>query len=64
MKKLKVNQLGPWCGFCEPKTNRATHVGYGFNGFACEEHKPELKADEQKDDGYMSEGDYQSWDRL
>ena len=30
MKKLKVNQLGAWCQYCEPKTKRATHVGYGF----------------------------------
>tara|TARA_R110000851_G_scaffold244483_1_gene397281 strand:+ start:345 stop:539 length:195 start_codon:yes stop_codon:yes gene_type:complete len=64
MKKLKVNQLGHWCDFCQPKTNKATHVGYGFNGFSCEDHKTELKAGEEKEDGHMSEGDYQSWGRI
>lgn len=61
MKKLKVKQLGSWCQFCEPKTTRATHVGRGFNGFACEAHKPELREIEEKDDGHMSEGDRQAW---
>tara|TARA_R110000744_G_scaffold341635_1_gene446832 strand:- start:3145 stop:3339 length:195 start_codon:yes stop_codon:yes gene_type:complete len=64
MKKLKVKQLGNWCQFCEPKTTRATHVGRGFDGFCCEDHKEELKKIEQKDDGYMSEGDYQAWGHL
>lgn len=61
MKKLKVNQLGSWCQFCDPKTTRATHVGRGFNGFSCENHKDELRKIE---DVSMSEGDYQSWGRL
>lgn len=43
MKKLKAKQLGNWCQFCEPKTTRATHVGRGFDGFCCEDHKEELK---------------------
>ena len=64
MKKLKVNQLGAWCQYCEPKTKRATHVGYGFEGFSCEDHRNKLKKDEQRDDGHMSEADYQSWGRL
>ncbi len=64
MKKLKANQLGPWCDFCEAKTERATHVGYGFRGFSCVKHKEDLKKTEQKDDGYMSEGDYQAWGHL
>lgn len=64
MRKLKVSQLGPWCDFCPSKAERATHVGYGFNGFSCEYHKPDLKKDEQKDDGYMSEADHQTWGRL
>lgn len=62
MKKLKVKQLGSWCQFCDPKTTRATYVGRGFNGFACDKHKEELREMEgkDKDDGYMSEGDYQA----
>jgi predicted metal-dependent hydrolase len=66
MKKLKKNQLGHWCQFCEPKTTRATHVGRGFEGFSCEEHKEELRVLEREsaDDGHMSEGDYQAWGHL
>ena len=66
MKKLKTNQLGSWCQFCPPKTTRATHVGRFFEGFACVAHKEDLMALELEnaDDGYMSEGDYQSWGRL
>jgi hypothetical protein len=64
MKRLKKTQLGPWCDFCDKKTNRAVLVGRGFNGFSCETHRDELKEAEEKDDGHMSEGDYQSWGNL
>ena len=64
MKRLKQNQLGPWCEFCEPKTARASYSGRGFSGFACNKHREDLRATEEKVDDYMSEGDYQSWGRL
>lgn len=68
MNKLKKNQLGPWCTFCPPKTTKATHVQYGWNGhFACVNHKQELinyETEKYEIDNSMSEGDYQSWGRL
>lgn len=43
------------------RTNHLSQVRY-----ACAEHKADLQAfeDSQRDDGHMSEGDYQSWGRL
>ena len=67
MKKLKLNQLGPWCEFCPTKTTRATHVAKGFVHFCCEQHKPDSAAIERKEEereGNYSEADYQTWLRL
>lgn len=68
MKLLKQYQLGPWCGFCPPKTSKAIWKSSGMTNqqFACNAHQSELKAHEIKhaDNGHMSEGDYQSWGRL
>ena len=66
MKRLKKIQLGHWCQFCEPKTNRAVFVGYGFDGFACNEHKQNLLDTEYNPsrDNEMSEADCQTWGRL
>lgn len=62
MKKLKQNQIGPWCSYCK---NRATYRQNGFSGkFSCEEHKENLKADEQESyrrELCYTEADYQSW---
>ena len=68
MKKLKQKQLGPWCSYCEPKTNRATYRGDGFSGnFCCEEHKGNLESDEKERRGReqrYTEADAQTWGRL
>ena len=54
MKKLKPKQLGYFCQYCPPKTTRATYRSdYGFDYFACNEHKgllPSVRVDE--DDFY------------
>lgn len=43
MKKLKAKQRGPYCQYCPPKTVRADYRSdYGFNHFACNEHKDKL----------------------
>lgn len=66
MKRLKKVQLGHWCQFCAPKTNRTVYVGAYFDGFACASHQKELQIyeDSRRDDGHMSEADYQTWGRL
>lgn len=76
MKKLKENQLGPFCSYCEPRTTRAVYrksswaysYSAGFNKYCCEEHKESLLEDERKcskdsEDSY-SEADYSTWLRL
>jgi|14BtaG_2_1085337.scaffolds.fasta_scaffold22662_6 hypothetical protein len=68
MKKLKENQLGPWCGFCAPKTTRATHRENGARGmFCCQNHRQELKDHEreigQREERY-TEADHQTWGSL
>ena len=68
MKKLKDNQLGPWCSFCPPKTTRATFRSRGRDTkHCCDEHKPLLAAYEKEQrvyDDYYTEADYQTWMRL
>lgn len=68
MKKIKEKEHKPWCKWCPEKTVRAVWRSSGavLTKHACEQHKDDLKAYENKyrDDGYMSEGDYQSWGRL
>lgn len=70
MKKLKANQLGPWCGYCAEKTVRATHRPDGFYShiaMACEDHKFLIKGMEEeaeRREGRMTEADHQTWGRL
>jgi len=68
MKRLKRNQEGPFCSFCPPKTNRATHRQNGFAGyFCCVDHKEELKVIEEevnRKEERLTEADYQTWMRL
>lgn len=63
MKKLKANQLGPWCSFCAPKTSRAIYREDGFaDKFACSEHRSALTQHErQKAEQRLTEADYQTW---
>jgi len=64
MKRLKKNQLGPWCSFCPPKTTRAVFVQHGWHGkFCCGQHKKEL-IDCEKDNYKLTEADYQTWFNL
>ena len=68
MKKLKTNQLGPWCTFCPPKTRKAVFVQTGWYGqFSCDEHKEDLRKyeqDESEREQRMTEADHQSWANL
>lgn len=68
MKKLKQNQMGPWCSFCGNKKTRATHREHGFHGmFCCEEHKEELLKHEESrflKDKRITEADRQTWMRV
>lgn len=68
MKKIKEKEGKPWYKFCLEKTVRAVwrSSGVSLNKHACEEHKQELQEWEakQRDDGYMTEADYQTWGRL
>ena len=69
MKKLKPNQLGPWCSYCPAKTTRAAYKqsGYMAKKHCCAEHIPDLQAEELADcqrDGHLTEADYQTWMRL
>ena len=68
MKRLKINQLGPWCSFCDINTrSRAVFRQDGFSGkFACEEHKQNLLDYEelQYKSDHLTEADYQTWMRL
>ncbi len=68
MKKLKANQLGPWCHWCPPKTTRAVWRPHGsFHVCACDEHIPELKQLERdcaEVEAHITEADRQTWMRL
>lgn len=68
MNKLKQNQLGPFCTFCPPKTNRAVWREHGFAGsFACDEHRNDLRDLEKKkfeEDQHTTEADARTWMRL
>ncbi len=68
MKKLKANQLGPWCSFCAPKTTRAVYRENGFaSTFACSEHKSALAQHEKREaeqEQRLTEADYQTWMRV
>lgn len=66
MKRLRTNQLGPWCSYCEPKTTRATHRKSGINSdntHACPNHLDRLREDE-KEHSRFTEADQQTWMRL
>lgn len=68
MKKIKEKEGKPWCKFCPEKTIRAVWRSSGLHltMHACEEHKQELQEFEAKrrDNGYMTEADWQTWGRL
>ena len=68
MKKLKQDQLGHWCSFCEPKTTKAKYVQFGWYGkFSCEDHKVDLisyEKGEAEREQRMSDADYQTWAKL
>lgn len=68
MKKIKEKEGKPWCKFCPEKTVRAVWRSSGcyLDKHACEDHKQELQDFEasQRDGGYMTEADYQTWGRL
>ncbi len=62
MRKIKPKERSngmKFCTFCKPARVDAIYRDYTMR-FACEKHKHLL----WDDDGYMSEGDYQSWGRL
>ena len=61
MLKLTKKQIGPWCTFCDQKTNRAVFVQRGWHGlFACELHKADL-AEVESTEEKVNEADYQTW---
>ena len=68
MKRLKANQLGPWCSFCNTgQKKRAVFRQDGFSGkFACDEHKQNLMEYEMSHNKScrLTEADYQTWIRL
>lgn len=68
MKRLKHNQVGPWCTFCPPKLIRATHRESGFaRQYCCESHTEDLKNAEAKEhlrESRMTEADRQTWEAL
>lgn len=66
MHKLKSNQLGHWCSFCEPKTTKAVYREISWNGhFACSEHTEELiKVERSRSSDRYTEADYQTWMRV
>lgn len=66
MKRTKAKYGVKHCQFseCAGKRVPATFMTSGMASpiqFACEEHKGSLA---KEDDGYMSEGDRQSWGKL
>lgn len=68
MKRLKPNQIGPWCSYCEPVKVRATHRQDGFIGkFCCDNHIDNLKSDEHKEhqmNNRYTEADHSTWGQL
>lgn len=65
MKKMKPTSTQP-CSYCKARAVWRTQSLNFQQKFACDIHKKTLEAYEKdnRDDGYMSEGDYQSWGRL
>lgn len=62
MKRMNPNKGARPCNWCEDGT-KATYMTGGLSSiqeYACDNHKDKIK----QDDGYMSEGDYQSWGRF
>ena len=67
---MKIRKIKPiekangmkYCTFCKPVKVDAIYRDNDMK-LACETHKS-LLTEEIPDDGYMSEGDYQSWGRL
>lgn len=65
MKQIKPGEykktLCSWCTL--PAAWRAS--GMGVQGkYSCDVHRSELTQHERRDDGHMSEADYQTWGRL
>jgi hypothetical protein len=62
MKRMKKKYAAKPCDFCKDGTNAVWMTGgiSSIQEYACEKHKNKIN----QDDGYMSEGDYQSWGRL
>ncbi|MGX1201168.1 hypothetical protein [Marinobacter sp. MBR-105] len=68
MRKLKANQKHS-CDFCRAAGVKAPAIwrSEGFYEHACEAHKPEIEAIENKRaqrEGRMTEADHQTWGRL
>lgn len=64
MKKVKPTSTEK-CSYCKERAVWKS-TGLSFIQFACAKHKQALDTQEviNRDDGYMPEGDYQSWGRL
>lgn len=68
MRKIRHANPGK-CHVCGADATWKTRHVIGNDRKSCDEHKQETEAWEKlnkrpPDDGYMSEGDYQSWGRL
>lgn len=67
MKRLKSNQLGPWCSFCAPKTSRAVWREHGGGLFACRDCVPQLEQREKDvaiTEARVTDADRQTWMNL
>lgn len=62
MKKMKPQSTQP-CTYC--KVRAEWKAGWPMK-FACKDHQQDLQAYEKqtRDDGYMTDADYQTWGRL
>ena len=63
VRKLRKKQKGPWCSYCEDKT-RAVYRGCGFTKFSCSdclEKLQEADLNMERQEGHLSEADYQTW---
>ena len=62
MKRMKQKYGARPCIFCTDGTKAIWMTGglSSIQEYACDKHKEKIK----QDDGYMSEGDHQSWGRL
>jgi len=60
MKKVKKTSTQR-CSYCKERAEFKT-TSITFLKYACESHKGSIEALD-KEDNYMTEGDYQSWGR-